>query len=78
MNHRDLSAGDDDDRHLPGHWWGHSNSLCFENPRLDFDVSIGPSSQLTIRTTLAGKRAIGDFKADLEVGELFFVMLLPW
>ena len=33
-NHRELSAGDDDDRRLPGHWWGHPGTLHFECPRL--------------------------------------------
>ena len=46
-NYREPSAGDDDDdRHLPGHKWGHPNSLCFESPRLDSYVPIEPSSQL--------------------------------
>jgi len=47
-NHRELSAGDDDDRHLPGNKWDHPNSLCFESPRLDPHVSFKPSSKLNL------------------------------
>ena len=28
--HLPLTAGGDDDRRLPGHWWSHPNTFCFE------------------------------------------------
>ena len=48
---------DDDDRHLPGHQWGHPNSLCFESPRLDPYVSFKTSSQLAAHSPPPHSRA---------------------
>ena len=43
-SHRELSAGDDDDRHLPGRSWGHKILSLFRVLPVGGFVSIKPGS----------------------------------